>query len=284
MRKVFAIFAGLVLLSMLAACSDDTTQPAPKPSTEFEITTDSLSLAYTCSPYSCDLAVQGGKAPYTWTLAAGSDPLPDGLVLTSEGKIIGLMSAAGDFNITVEVTDSSPTPKTLDKTYAMSVQVPSNPSLAVFYDGSATVCESATTAWVPLTCYVYIMLEGGDVACARAVEFKLCLTDADGVDLAPGEQFVVESVETPSYVAVTLGDPFGESSDGWAATFSKPKYGPTPILIATFDLLLVEDLSNLKFKFEAYENAALSIATCETGYPMVDVIGRESALNFEAAE
>jgi hypothetical protein len=280
MRKVFALFAGLVLLSMLTACSDDSTPTSPAPSTEFEITTDSVPVGYTCSPYTCQIEIKGGTAPYTWTLAEGSDALPDGLVLTSSGKITGLMSAAGDFSFTVRATDSSPTPKTIDKTFDMSIDVPANPSLAVFFDGNASICEAATRALVQLKCYVFIMLEGGDTECSRAVEFKLCLTDADGVALEAGSQFDYISVETPSYVAVQLGDLF----EGWAGGFNMPKLGPQPILVASFNLLLIEDLENLTFKFEANPDGSLGIASCEKGYPKVEVTGREAAVNFEVSE
>jgi hypothetical protein len=276
MRKGFALFAGLVLLSMLAACSDDTTPTPPKPSVDFEITTAAVPVAYTCSPYNTTLAVQGGTAPYTWTLAEGSDPLPEGIVLTSEGKILGVMTAAGDFSFTVRVTDSSPTPKTYDKAFDMNVDVPSNPSLAVFFDGSASVCQSATAAWTPINCYVFMMLDLGDVGCAEACEFTLRITDADNADLDPGTQYAIVSVAVPDHVAFTMGSLF----DGIAAAFTMPQYGPEPVLVATFDLLLFEDLQNLSFKFNPYPGGTLGIAACETGSPIVNVTGREAAINY----
>lgn len=276
MRKVFALFAGLVLLSMLAACSDDTTPTPPKPSVDFEITTAAVPVAYTCSPYNTTLAVQGGTAPYTWTLADGSDPLPEGLVLTAEGKITGVMTAAGDFSFTVRVTDGSATPKTFDKAFDMSVDVPSNPSLAVFFDGSASVCTSATTAWTPVNCYIYIMLDEEDVNCAQACEFKLRITDADNADLDAGSQYAITSVTLPDHIAVTLGDLFS----GMALSFNRPMYGPEPVLVASFNLLLIEDLQNLSFKFEPNPNGSLGIASCEVGYPIVNVTGREAAINY----
>jgi hypothetical protein len=279
MRKVFALFAGLVLLSMLPACSDDSTPTPPKPPTEFGITTTAVPVGYTCSPYNVTMAVQGGTAPYTWTLADGSDPLPNGLVLTSDGTITGVMDAAGDYSFTIRVTDSSPTPQSVDKAFDMNVDVPANPSLAIFFDGDASLCQSATDAYTPLKCYVFIMLEGSETACSRACEYKLRLTDADGVDLDPGTQYAIMSVATPSYVAVTLGDLF----EGIAESFSIPKNGPWPIQVASFDLLLLEDLQNLTFKFEANPGGSLGIATCETGYPKMSVNGRESALNYEVA-
>ncbi|MCX5753475.1 MAG: Ig domain-containing protein [Candidatus Krumholzibacteria bacterium] len=277
MRKAFALFAGLVLLSMLAACSDDSTPTPPKPAAvDFEITTAAVPVAYTCSPYNTTLAVQGGTAPYTWTLAEGSDPLPEGIVLTSEGVISGVMIAAGDFSFTVRVTDSSPTPKTEDKAFDMSVDVPSNPSLAVFFDGAASVCSSATTAFTNIDCYVFILLDEQDVNCAQACEFKLRIADVDNADLDPASQYAIISVATPDYVAVTLGDLFS----GLAVSFNRPMYGPEPVLVASFEMMLIEDLQNLSFKFEPNPNGSLGIATCETGFPIVNVTGREAAINY----
>jgi hypothetical protein len=279
MRKVFALFAGLVLLSMLAACSDDSTPTPPKPHvTDFAITTATVPVAYSCSPYNTVLGVQGGTAPYTWALAAGSDPLPDGIVLTADGRMIGVMTSVGDFSFTVRVTDSSPTPRSLDKAFDMSVEAPSDPSLAVFFDGDATVCQSATTAFTPVNCYIFIMLEEQDVNCAQACEFKLRITDMDDVDLDAGTQYAITSRTTPSYVAVTLGDLFA----GMSLAFNRPMYGPEPVLVASFDLLLLEDLQNLSFKFEANPGSGgvLGIASCETGFPIVEVVGREAAINY----
>lgn len=277
MRKVFALFAGLVLLSMLAACSDDSTPTPPKPAVvDYEITTAAVPVAYTCSPYNTTLAVQGGTEPYTWTLADGSGPLPEGIVLTSDGKIAGVMTAAGDFNFTVRVTDSSPTPLTLDKAFDMSVDVPSNPSLAVFFDGSASVCQSETAAWTPVNCYIFIMLDAEEVNCAQACEFKLRITDADNADLDPGSQYAITSITIPEHVAITLGDLFA----GMAFSFNRPMFGPEPILVASFDLLLIEDLQNLSFKFDANPNGSLGIATCDVGYPAVNATGREAAINY----
>jgi hypothetical protein len=275
MRKVFAIFAGLVLLSMLGACSDSTPTP-PRPHTQFAITTATVPAGCSCSPYNVTMGVQGGTAPYTWALADGSDPLPAGLVLTSEGKLTGVVTATGDFSFTVRVTDSSPTPKTADKAFDMSVAAPSNPSLAIFFDGNATVCQSSTAAWTPLNCYVYLMLDGSQNDCGQACEFKLRLTDSNNVDIDAGSQYAIINVAVPDYVAVTLGDLF----NGIAISFNRPVFGPEPIQVASFNLLLLEDLSNLSFKFEANPGGVLGMATCDQGMSIVNVTGRDAAVNY----
>lgn len=274
MRKVFTLFAGLVLLSMLAACSDTSTPTPPKPHTEFEITTATVPTGYSCSPYNVVMGVHGGAAPYTWALADGSDPLPDGLVLTSEGRIIGVMNATGDFSFTVRVTDNSPTPQSVEKAFDMNVDAPSNPSLAVFFDGDASMCQSGTAAYTILNCYVFIMLDGSQTDCSRACEFKLRLTDVDGVDLEAGSEYVI--YDEVIVTELQIGDLF----QGIAMTFTGPMYGPEPIMIASFKLLLREDLQNLSFKFDVGPGGSLGVATCADGFPIVDVTGRESAVNY----
>lgn len=52
------------------------------------------------------LTAVGGFPPDTWGLAPGSNPLPDGLNMSSAGVISGLPSSPGVFSFTVQVTDS----------------------------------------------------------------------------------------------------------------------------------------------------------------------------------
>ena len=125
-------------------------------------------------------------------------------------------------------------------------------------------------------CYVFIMLDDVDVNCAQACEFKLRITDMDDVDLDAGSQYAITGVTIPSHVAVTLGDLFA----GMALSFNRPMFGPEPVLVAAFDLLLLENLDNLSFKFQPNPNGSLGIASCEAGFPIVDVIGREAAINY----
>jgi len=59
--------------------------------------------------YSYQLVVSGGRTPYVWALAAGSGPLPTGLILNSAtGLISGTPTATGQFPFTVTVTDGTP--------------------------------------------------------------------------------------------------------------------------------------------------------------------------------
>ncbi len=50
------------------------------------------------------LTATGGNGVYTWALASGSGPLPDGLTLGTDGTIVGTPTTAGTSGFTVEVT------------------------------------------------------------------------------------------------------------------------------------------------------------------------------------
>lgn len=275
MRKLFALAMGIFLLSMLSACSEDSTPTPPPPASDLEITTATVPTGYTCSPYSVAFEASGGKAPYTWSLVSGSS-LPSGLTLGSDGRLRGLCMDTGNYTFTVRVEDSSETPKAVEQEYTLNVEVPANPSLALFYDEEASVCSTATTSWTTLDCYVFIMLEGSEVGCATAAEFKLQIVNADGVPLEEGTDFYFEGCEFPPYKALSIGNIF----DGIAVAFYYPVYGYEPILVAKFQMLLLENLEDLAFKFEPNPGGGLRITSCESGYPMVDVTGRQAALNY----
>ena len=86
-----------------------TIQP-PKP---LKITTTSLPNGTLGVPYTTTtLQATGGVLPYTWSLAAGSGPLPTGLTLALDGTISGTPTGTttGNFPITVQVADSEVPP------------------------------------------------------------------------------------------------------------------------------------------------------------------------------
>ena len=60
-----------------------------------------------CATYSASVfSVEGGTAPFTWSVTAGT--LPPGLAMDpATGAITGTPTAAGTFNFTVQVADSS---------------------------------------------------------------------------------------------------------------------------------------------------------------------------------
>ncbi|CAG0928948.1 hypothetical protein PLCT1_00866 [Planctomycetaceae bacterium] len=88
------------------------TQPGP-----LTITTTSLTDATVGVPYSAALQATGGYPGYTWTITAGN--LPAGLALAG-GQITGTCTgAAGNYPITVQVTDTQSNTQTQN----LSIQV-----------------------------------------------------------------------------------------------------------------------------------------------------------------
>ncbi len=73
----------------------------------FQITTASLPNGTVGVPYAAQLELEGGQAPYVWAPAAGSAPLPGGLILTAGGLVSGTPTASGDFLFTVTVSDTA---------------------------------------------------------------------------------------------------------------------------------------------------------------------------------
>lgn len=65
-----------------------------------------LSAAYVGVPYSRTLTASGGVAPYVWSLATMSGPLPSGLSLNSSGTVSGLPTSPTIAPIVLQVHDS----------------------------------------------------------------------------------------------------------------------------------------------------------------------------------
>ncbi len=87
------------------------------------ITQGALPAGTAGQAYSATLQASGGKPGYTWSLAAGQ--LPTGLSLAASGVVSGTPQAAGQSNVTVEVSDSStPTPQTVTMAATVSVGAP----------------------------------------------------------------------------------------------------------------------------------------------------------------
>ncbi|MFL6106304.1 MAG: putative Ig domain-containing protein [Marmoricola sp.] len=112
------------------------TGPAPTPPT---ITTTSLPDGSTGVGYDQTLSKTGASG--TWTKTSGA--LPNGLLLSSAGKISGTPSAAGTFGFTVRFTETS---SKLTATKALSIKIVSGPAITTtsLPDGKRGVPYSAT--------------------------------------------------------------------------------------------------------------------------------------------
>ncbi|WP_168170772.1 putative Ig domain-containing protein [Rhodanobacter sp. C01] len=80
------------------------------------ITTSSLASGTVGTAYSQTIAVQGGTAPYSYAISAGS--LPPGLLLGS-GSVSGTPTAGGSYSFTVQVTDANG--KTGSQAYTVTI-------------------------------------------------------------------------------------------------------------------------------------------------------------------
>jgi Putative Ig domain len=69
------------------------------------VSTTTLPNATVSKAYSIALDAVGGKAPYTWSIAAGR--LPSGIALTSGGVISGSPATAGSYSLTAQVKDAT---------------------------------------------------------------------------------------------------------------------------------------------------------------------------------
>jgi hypothetical protein len=104
------------------------------------------------TPYSSTIAVTGGTAPYTFTLASGS--LPNGLTLNSTtGVISGTPTTAGPFSFTVKVTDSTPG--------GSATATTSNCGITIAPPSMTAQCVSATTGTVGTPYSSTIAVTGG---------------------------------------------------------------------------------------------------------------------------
>ncbi len=84
------------------------------PTPPLQITTSSLPAGTQGVYYTSPVVGTGGVPPYSWTLAAGSMPLPAGLTLSGTGVIAGTPTGnSGSFPITVQVTDTDTPPNTV---------------------------------------------------------------------------------------------------------------------------------------------------------------------------
>ena len=99
------------------------------PANPLAVTTVGLPAGTAGAYYDASLTATGGIGPYTWSVATGT--LPPGLALASGGYLDGVLTAAGTYQLTLEVTDSSqPSPEVAPVLVTLTV-APPGPLLAI---------------------------------------------------------------------------------------------------------------------------------------------------------
>jgi hypothetical protein len=97
-----------------------------------------LPAARVASAYQQRLTARGGIGPYSWSVRGS---LPEGLALESDGTFSGSPTAAGDYRVTVIVTDSGGRRAVSD--CALPVRLPDLPAMRL--SGLAPVLAPATS-------------------------------------------------------------------------------------------------------------------------------------------
>lgn len=90
-------------------------QPAP-----LTINTSSLPTGVVGTTYETKFLAMGGQQPYLWSIRDGK--LPPGLELDEKsGALMGVPTAAGEFQFTVALRDSSMPPNAVERKYALVI-------------------------------------------------------------------------------------------------------------------------------------------------------------------
>jgi hypothetical protein len=111
------------------------------------ITTTSLSSATAGTAYSNPLSASGGKSPYSWTITSGT--LPAGIVLLPAGSLSGITSQTGQFNFTVQVSDSSSPKQTATRSFPLTVSNAGTIAVTVT-PATATVASAGSAQFTAL--------------------------------------------------------------------------------------------------------------------------------------
>jgi hypothetical protein len=115
------------------------------------ITTTSLASATAGTAYTQTLTASGGLGTYSWSLAAGSGPLPAGLGLSISGVISGATSAIGTFPITVQVADTSNPQQSTAKAFSVVVNAAYIPVFTVQPSNSSPGSQITPSVKVKVT-------------------------------------------------------------------------------------------------------------------------------------
>jgi hypothetical protein len=110
-------------------------------------TNGAITAATLNTPYTFQLAANGGAGTLTWALSGGTS-LPDTLTLSGTGMIVGTPSGAGGmFNFNVHVTDSGNPPIT-SPDVPLSIKVSTPPIIVSLSQTSAAVALNRTKEFI----------------------------------------------------------------------------------------------------------------------------------------
>ncbi|MCZ6574143.1 MAG: putative Ig domain-containing protein [Planctomycetota bacterium] len=101
----------LPMLLLAVACGDGGGSSAPATLT---ILTQSVQPGNVGFAYFQPVQTVGGAGPFTWWMSSTGDPLPDGLVLSNGGCIVGTPEYDGVYQLTIAVQDAAGSTRTLD--------------------------------------------------------------------------------------------------------------------------------------------------------------------------
>lgn len=145
-----ALLSSVTITAKLTGLANSATLPVTVSSPPTVATTGAIATATLNTPYSLQLAANGGAGTLTWALGSGTS-LPDTLTLSNTGMITGTPSGAtGTFHFKVHVTDSG-SPQLTSPDVQLSVLVGAPPISVALSRASAHVQLSGTTNFIATT-------------------------------------------------------------------------------------------------------------------------------------
>ena len=173
---------------------------SPRAPSAVQIGTGSLPSAGLSVPYSVSLSATGGKAPYTWTVLAGSQ-LPTGLTLSNAGLLSGTPTVPGNYGFDIGVSDGAGSSDMA--TYSLLVST-FDASVALLHWGEAWTGESYPISGVgaPTITFSFVTnASGGTITSTGATSAIYVPGNGTGTDriLATGSNDLTKTLDVPVF-------------------------------------------------------------------------------------